>query len=217
MAVLEGGTTGSLAEVEANVLALRTVSLPRDVGVLGAYAASSTNGATVMTAGLAANSEILQFRWTDATRVATIRSVRFDMGSVVAFVAGQLLISLTIARAFTVAGSGGAALVMTGNNNKKRTTFGTSLVGEIRGATTAALGAGTKTLDANPLGSFSFAAPTTVGPIITNQYLWTRDTSDECPLILAANEGLVVRATVPGTGTWYFGVDIEWTEHAVFP
>jgi hypothetical protein len=34
----------------------------------------------------------------------------------------------------------------------------------------------------------------------------------EHPLILAQNEGIVIQATVPATGTWQFGVKIDWTE-----
>jgi len=34
----------------------------------------------------------------------------------------------------------------------------------------------------------------------------------ESPLVFAQNEGFVVRATVPATGTWQFGVTVAWTE-----
>jgi hypothetical protein len=35
-------------------------------------------------------------------------------------------------------------------------------------------------------------------------------------LLLAQNEGFVVRATVPATGTWQFGVTVVWTEVASY-
>jgi hypothetical protein len=34
----------------------------------------------------------------------------------------------------------------------------------------------------------------------------------EHPLILATNEGFVVEATIPATGTWQFALTLEWAE-----
>src|SRR5215831_9021466 len=86
---ISGATTGTGAEVETNTRALRVTQRPMDVGSLGAYTIGIDNGGTVITAGLAADSEIWQFRWTDATRFAIIRGVYISAGSVTAFAAGR--------------------------------------------------------------------------------------------------------------------------------
>lgn len=46
--------------------------------------------------------------------------------------------------------------------------------------------------------------------------LWAPDQSSAWPLELAANEGFIVRATVPATGTWQAQVTVEWSEVNVF-
>ena len=42
--------------------------------------------------------------------------------------------------------------------------------------------------------------------------LFHADPGSESPLVLAQNEGFVIRATVPATGTWQFGCTVTWTE-----
>jgi hypothetical protein len=190
MAIQTQGFGGVVDEVESATKARRTTGYPMDPGAAGAFSLSQDNGTTAMAAGLAAGSEIFQMRYT-GTGVVILRSVRFSMGSVAAFVAGRLLVELLFARSWTVDGSGGLSATLTSPGGKKRTSFGAGIfggAGAIRTAQTATLTAGTKTLDPHPLGSVATGAPTTVGPI--------------------------VRATVPGTGTWYFNVQVEWAEKA---
>lgn len=189
---------------------------PHDPGLLGAYRLSMATG--VMAAGLAANSEILQFRWTDATRLCVIHKINFEgMGSIVAFAAGVAMFRATVARAFTVAGTGGAVATITTNNGKMRTSFPTTLLGEFRIATTAALGVGTKVLDAQDIGSTVGGVTAVAGIGIPPDGLLQPIAGYEHPLILAANEGFVVRATVPITGTWTAGFTVSWSEAAVYP
>jgi hypothetical protein len=108
---------------------------------------------------------------------------------------------------------------MTGNNGKKRSTMASSGVGAIRIAATAALSAGTKTLDAQGIATVggstqgsSIAGDKLVAPGID---LFRYDGCNQPP-VLGANEGLVIRATVPAAGTWSFGVTIEWSELTAF-
>jgi hypothetical protein len=118
------------------------------------------------------------------------------------------------ARAFSASGTGGTAGTLTGNNGKVRTAMATTLMGDLRCATTAALGAGTKTLDTDPIGLFSF----TVGTAVSAQYAGQVLLADcdaahgQYPIVLAQNEGLAIRATLPATGTWQFGVTVIWSE-----
>lgn len=179
---------------------------------LGMYRASVLSG--TMAAALGADSEIIQLRWIDATAYGIVNRVRLDgvCGSATAFTAGFGKVDMLVARAWTADGSGGAALTLTGNNQKLRTSFpaAASAGCTIRGATTAALVAGTKTLDAAPVG----IVPLAVGTVASVQYVTGVDLFDAGlhghPLILDNEEGFVVRATVPATGTWQFGVTVEW-------
>lgn len=213
MAIQVQGFSGIVAEVDGSLFrALRVTLMPVDYGSLGIYGVSGITG--IMAAGLAANAEIQQFRWTDATRLALIYAIDFDgAGGIVAFAAGVTQFSAVIARGWTVAGGGGATLTITGNNQKLRTAMGTTLLGEFRQAATAALTAGTKTLDANPLGSAVSSTGVTAGtPLSSTQALFNAANADNMPIVLAQNEGVIVRATVPATGTWTAGVSWRWAE-----
>lgn len=217
MAIQIQGNNGVVAEVDGTSFrALRTSRRPVDFGALGAYRATMRTG--VMAAGLAANAEIFQFRWTDATRLCAITSLRLaGAGSIVAFAAGITIAEAMIARSWTVAGGGGAALTVAANNQKLRTAMGTTLVGEIRGSTTAALTAGTKTLDANPIGSQVSSVQALAGvPLWVPGPLFEADAVDSQPIVLAQNEGVIVRATVPATGTWTAAIDVSWIELAAY-
>lgn len=209
-------SAGDIAEVGATTKSLRVTPYPIDVATRGAYVLAMDNGTSVFPAGALTGSEIFQFRWRDTSRLCLLRSVKIDLGTVIAYAAGKLAVTATIARSFTAVGSGtgSATPTLTGNNNKKRTTFGTTLVNaaDIVIAGTAALSAGTKTLDSQAFSNIATAAPTTIGPILTNQILWQRDSGDEWPIILAADEGFTLKLWQPGTGTMFFGVDVEWIE-----
>lgn len=184
-------------------------------GTTGHYAVAAAT-ATVA-AGQGANSEILQFRWTDTSKLALIQEVRIDAFNslVTGFAAGIGQFDLTAARSWTAAGTGGGALTLTGDNNKLKTGMATTAVGEIRVATTAALGAGTKTLDGNRISYTRLNISTTASNVFISTPVYLLQTNlkkGDCPLILAANEGFVVRATVPATGTWDIYLGVRWVE-----
>lgn len=213
------GNSGVIAEVwGTGFRGLKTHSLPFEVGANGAYRKSLLSG--TMAAGLAANSEIWQYRWTDATRLGVVHKVILDglAGSATAFTAGFAKVDLMAARAFTASGTGGTAGTLTGNNGKVRTSMATTLIGDIRCAATAALGVGTKTLDTDPIGQISFS----VGVVVSTNYLGQVLLCDndaahgQYPLVFAQNEGLVARATMPATGTWQFGMTAIWAEVDTF-
>ena len=80
-------------------------------------------------------------------------------------------------------------------------------------SSTAALTAGTKSLDTQAIAQYSAAIGTATSTQWMPQFdLFHVDPGGESPLILSQNEGFVVRATVPATGTWQFGVTVCWTE-----
>lgn len=214
------GSSGTDAEVEATHRAARTTIRPMEVGLRGAYSLGCLTG--LLPAALGANSEIFQFRWTHASFLCLLRSIRISASvSTTMFAAGvPVQIESRIARTWSADGTGGTAIVMSSaNTNKKRTDHALSALSDtaVRVASTAALGAGTKTLDTNAFGSCMAGGPITAslnGTIIApGSYLWQRDTPDEYPVLFETNEGFVIRVVaVPATGTWMASVQIEWAE-----
>lgn len=213
------GNSGTVVEVGATNRALRIENKPIEYGALGAYAYGGVTG--ILPAALAANSEIFQFRWTDATRLCVIRKVRISASVSTTFFAAGVPVQIDLVKStgWSAAGTGGTA-ISPAALLKRRTSMGSSLVasGDIRIATTAALGAGTKTLETLSLSSIVAAGPITAslnGTIIgAGTILWQGETADgEHPLVLAQNEGFSIRSVaVPATGTWTAAINVDWTE-----
>jgi len=217
MAIQIQGSGGVVAEVDGTTFrALRVTSRPVDYGALGYYSACAISG--TIAAGLASNADIFQMRWTDGTRFAVVYRLILDglSGSSTAFTAGFASVRAFFSRAWSADGSGGTALTLTGNNQKLRTSMGTTLMGAIRASSTAALTAGTKTNDSQPIGQFTFTIGTTASVIYANQIvLLDEEDVGSQPAILSGTgggEGLTVQATVPATGTWQFGITARWAE-----
>ncbi|HJQ60139.1 MAG TPA: hypothetical protein VJ890_24755 [Vineibacter sp.] len=195
---------------------------PLPVGNGGAFRLSMQSG--TMAASLAANSEIFQFRFvTAASRIALVHGISISAGaSNAASAAALVAFRATIARAWTAAGSGGTRATLTTNNQKLRTSHATSEVNDAGIATTAALTAGTKTLDSQDIGSVAQGIGT--GAITTSVALQLIPKTNlmgdfagslAFPIVLANQEGFVIRIganAFPGVMTWTFGVDVAWSE-----
>lgn len=181
-----------------------------------------------MAAGAGADSEIFQFRWATALPVACyVTEVRVTgMRATTAFVAasGAIDLKMTMARAWTAAGTGGTALTFAASQNQLRTSAQAGYA-TARIATTAALGAGTKTLDTLDAALITTHSSGGVGsatPIIGSIYIpepvmfLARGAKDSVmlqhALLLGNQEGFVIRATVPATGVWNLGVAVRWIE-----
>jgi hypothetical protein len=201
---------------------------PDEYGALGHYKTHVFTGN--MGAGAGALSEIVQLRYTGAFKLI-IYSVTLEhfrsLGT--AFAAGNFLFDLIRSITWTVDGTGGATQVPI----KLRNSMGAPTA-TVRVATTAALGAGTKTLDAQPLrairgivstainahmlGLITAAANVTVGypgavPLFPDPGELAVGAH---PIVLANNEGVSVRATVPATGVWEAAVTIRHAEVAAY-
>lgn len=213
---IQGSVTGNTVEVDA-ALNLKVQPRPINVGALGSYAVTAKSA--IMAAGLAGASPIMAFLWkptTPATALCLIRRIKFGFYNLgTGFAAGDVLFDFLVARAFTVQDTGGGAITLTTNNGKLRTAFGTTQAA-IQASTTAALSAGTRTLDANPFRSLFTTIPTTAfAPSVLADTTVFDTRPGEMPLILAgAGEGFVIQATVPATGTWTWGCAIDWDEVA---
>jgi hypothetical protein len=207
--------------VDAENFAARVSQRPQVIGASGgSYVLSVQSG--IMAAGLAANAEIFSARWTSATKVMLLRSLQLCASrNTTAFATGQALFRLVIARGYSTDGSGGTPVVFSTNNtNKKRQTFPLSAFSDtgVRFSATAALTGASKTFDTNDIGALTafISTGTTSVPdtfiIPPSSYLWQRNTGDEFPFTLVQNEGVVVRASVPITGTWNYTLQMEWAE-----
>ena len=214
------GNGGVIAEVDGTTFrSQRITPRPVDYGSLGIYAYGGSTG--ILPAALAANSEIFQFRWVDATRLAVIRRIRIGAAVTTTMFAAGVPVEIDMVKStgWTGQGTGGTGLTPAALL-KCRTAMGSTLVaaGDIRIATTAALGAGTKTLETLSLRNIIAGGPITAslnGTIIApGTPLWESEVGDGgCPLILAQNEGFSIRSVaVPATGTWRFSVSVDWAE-----
>jgi hypothetical protein len=225
MAVIQSGDVGA---AQANVGAAAAVPLhaapkPHPYGVFGHYQLAIQTGA--IAAGAASNSELLHFRWTDTLRSAHIARVWLTgIRATTAFAVGTIDVMLTRATAWTANGTGGTSLTISSPSFELRQApMGVTGVADLRIATTAALGVGTKTLDTYDMGQITTHSSGGVGsatPIIGSIYLPTLELFTAYteagfhPLSLDPNEGFVVRATVPATGVWNIGIAIKWAELA---
>jgi hypothetical protein len=212
---LQGFTSANIAEVEAASKALRVTMRAEDYGALGIYNVSNTSG--LMAAGLAGASRVFSLRWPDASRFFKLNRFQLTAGNdATAFAAGSFIFNLFVVRNFSVNDSVGTDLVPTGNTNKLRTTgMGSTLftAGCIRLATTLAVSGGTlASIDTNPIGTVVGSVPNVAGSKMLDQLALFEARPGEHPVILAQNEGLILQATVPATGTWKLAPKVEWSE-----
>jgi hypothetical protein len=215
---LIGFTQANVAEVEQATRALRTTLRPEDYGSLGMYAVGGSSG--VMAAGftVGATTAIWSLRWGNSPNLALIKRIMFAAGNgSVAFAAGIFAVSLFRVTGFSVSDSGGTPLTPTSTSNKLRTSMASSLLTDMRIATTAALTSGTRTLDAAAIGAASCAVPAVAGSKLLEFIpLWDARPGEH-PIVLAQNEGLlIVPTSVPATGTWSFSVKADWAEVASY-
>jgi hypothetical protein len=215
---LIGAVSNVAADIDPNTRSLKATLKPTDPGALGSYSVCVKSG--IMAAGLAAASPILAFLWKPATvptSFALIRRIKFGMYNLgTGFAAGDILFDFLIARAFTVQDTGGAAVTLTTNNAKLRTSYATTQAA-IQASATATLTAGTRTLDANPFRSLFTVVANSAFATSLNDTEVFRQQPGEQPLVLAGSgEGFVIQATVPATGTWTFGCSIDWDEVAAW-
>lgn len=206
---LTGGVSGIDTEVDptfqAARVSLRPVQLSsyQSIGALtGNVTAAAANGALFSLRNLASN-------------LLLIRRVGWSFLLTTAFTAAQKLdYGLMFARAFTASDTGGTAIALTGSNTKQRTSLATLTSVDCRIATTAALTAGTKTLDTNYLGIIGGWGTGIGAQIGSSPDNLLSQSSGDYPLILAINEGInIVNITLMGaTGVGVGYVNLEVAE-----
>lgn len=232
MAIIQSGVTSDLLTISPTFKAARVESRPVDHESLGHYRYASKSG--TIGAALAANAVLSAFRWGAASAVALVTHLRVRWQANVAFTAAGANLSLGayIGRSYTASHTGGTAVTATGNNLKLRTSFPTSQIatnGDIRTATTAALGGGTITVDTHPFAYGGPGRPNNINAAAATEFIHPQNPVGEItymcrmsdgdhPIVLAQNEGIVVRNEVvwPVAGTAEISVEIGWIELAEF-
>ena len=126
-------------------------------------------------------------------------------------------LELVLARAFTASDSGGTALTPDGaanNDQKLKTNFATSLVTDIRIAATVTLTAGTRTLDPFAHAVVGYGTGTAVGTTPLAHTVLYDASSEDYPIVLSANEGVIIRNPLagPADGTFRIFVNMRWIE-----
>jgi len=215
MAIQVQGNGGTVAEVDGTTFrAMRVVQRPIDHGAFGQYQLSTTVPLVVTQA---ANGTLFSFRWGDASRICVVQSIKLEVQQTAAATATIApVFEVFTARSFTASDSIGTALTLTGNSFKKRTSMGTTLVTDIRQSSVAAgLTAGTRTLDAQPI--LQLGTVQTITNVNTTTYSKVADFTDgsDHPLVLAQNEGFIVRGPTVvfgAAGTANLIVEVQWVE-----
>lgn len=210
---LTGGASGVDADVDTTFKALRVSVRPAEVSGWFSIGAQSGNLTTAAAAGA-----IFSLRQIAAT-LLIVRRVGIGFLLTTAFTTAQRVdYGLIVARAFTASDTGGTAIAMTGSNGKMRTSLAVPTSVDVRIATTAALTAGTKSLDANHLAqqaAWAGAVGTVLAPSQNN--LLSHDTGDY-PLVLAQNEGFNIQNITlmgaAGVGIAY--VNTEFAEASAY-
>ena len=196
MAVIEGGVSGALGEVDLGSLAQRTSIRP--TRTLAWNSLGAVTGALTL---IAAGGRIFSLRNTHGSNLILVRRVGIGFMTTTAFTASQPLdFGLAVARSFTVADSVGTDTSPTGNITKHRTSLATPNVAA-RISAAAVVSGGTLTVDTSYLGMAaggSTGLATGLNPVQDN--LLQHATAD-LPVVLAANEGIVINnLTVMGVG-----------------
>lgn len=212
MAIIEG-FTGTQAEVDAPSRAQRVTQRP-----MPALAWNSIGAMTGLLTAVAANGCIFSFRNISANLIL-VRQVSVGFMTTSAFTAAQALdYGLFVARAFTTNDGAGTEITQLGNNCKHRTSLSTPTSIHCRISTTAALTAGSRTLDTNALGVIGGgSAGLATGLQLQRGNLFDH-IADDMPLVLAQNEGLAINnLTLMGAaGAVRAYVNFEYAEIASY-
>lgn len=197
--------TGPQSDVEAQVdptfLSLRMTLKPLEYtevgkpGLGGHYYVDGISGALT---GVGANGPIFSARWSDSTKLCVLKRVGLVYYLTTAYTTAQMNdFELIFATGFTASDTGGAALVPI---PKRRSSMAPgSAFTDMRMSTTAALSAGTRTLDASGMRVQADGPPNVAIPTATlavsRQELLLYDNKEfgVHPKVLGRDEGFIVR------------------------
>lgn len=220
------GSQGNIeAQVDPTHQAVRVQTRPTEhvgvAGLIGGHYGIVAYSGTVA-ASLAANSILFSMRWADSTKLLVLKrlfawmAITGTPGTLQAFA-----LEAVRATAFTVSFSANNTNASVGTGQKMRSgnmaqsLF--SVAGAIQSCTTAGMTGMTYTLD-----SAGFATNTLQGTVAAGAgggiSLYDENEFGQHPIVLAANEGVVIRNPIalPATSTVQLGFQALWTETAAF-
>jgi hypothetical protein len=210
MAVLEDPNSGALAYVDTTMKALRASLRPFEL--TGAFGIAAQSGALT---GVAAGGAVFSLRNNAGNgELFVVRRLGVGFLTTTAFTTAQAIdFGAYVARNFTVSDSAGTAIALTGNNQKLRTSHAVPNSADCRISAAAALTAGVRTLDPQPIGVVAGWAGGVgqgiISPFTCN--LWDQYSGDH-QLVLAPNEGLIIAPITAmgaaGVGRLYVNAEI---------
>ncbi len=213
MATLKDPITSTEQRVEAAHKAARVSIYPQQV--VGEYRYSGFTG--LLPAALAANAEIMQFRWGAATHLCILKFLKVRFSVITGFTAAQELgFDAVTSVTWTANGTGGTSIAPGANNLKKRQAYEDSKVADFRIATTAALGVGSKSITSQSflagMGKTLAAAATVQDAAFEDMVDFTQ--SGDAPYVFAQNEGFSVRNSIllGAGGTVRAAIQVAWAE-----
>ncbi len=218
--VVSGSSSGNGWEVDSGNIA-KVNPRPPAFGSLGYYRLTAQTSA--ITTGTAANTNLFCARWTDATRFALIQSIRVScIASAAIGTSVPFDLAVFFVRSWTVSPSGGSSVSISSNNQKLRTSMGSSLFGAIQISTSGAVTIGSSTVDSSPIGVVSGTTGTTAGTqtftVANPQPLFLRANEDQHPIVLAQNEGVTIQNPLvfPASTSLIITVMMEWGEVSAY-
>lgn len=207
MAIQTQGFSGVVQEVDTTFRAGR--STLRSAEAINWSRVGGTSGLLTV---VAAAGPVFSFRNTGANPILVdLAQVAFV--TTTAFTTAQSLqYQMFKASSFTASDTGGTALYTAGQNKLRNSQTNITSAPDIRISTTAALTAGTRTLETVPIAVAS-GTSTTVGTGMTLQDLF-RSSPGEYPLVLAQNEGFIIAngQTMGAAGVINLQVNIRFAE-----
>lgn len=218
MAIQNQGFGGTITETDPVSRAQRVSLRAIDGTGVGRYRLGFQSGAvTGVAAATATAGHVFAFRWGSSASVALIHRVTARWITIAGFTTAQEVgLDLIRATAYSASHTGGTAVVLAAPNLKKRQSHAASVLTDARGPTTAALTAGTHTLDGQPM-AFAGASELATGAAVQKTPFlldFNCDISLGGPLELATNEGFIIRNVIAmgAAGTARLSIEVDWTE-----
>jgi hypothetical protein len=175
-----------------------------------------SGGLTTIAAGTATAGHVFAFRWTSTSLQAHIQRLKLRWQTVTPFTAAQeMFFRCYRATGYSASHTGGVAVTLTAPNLQVDTLQPASAVASIRYCSTAALTAGTHTLDGEAFaGLNAWSQSGANNDPAAVEAVFTPGSAADRLLTLRANEGFIVRNEIlmGAAGVGRLLVELDWYE-----
>lgn len=214
MAEIKSGASADVMTVDPTLKAARVSLRPMEGD---SYRLCQQSGLfTTIAAGTASAGHLFAFRWSATDSNCAVQRIVAKWRTITGFTAAQEVgMDLYRLTSYSAAHTGGTAATLVAPNLKKRQSFAVTALNDARIATTAALTAGTHVLDAMPMAADCFSELATGAAVPKGSFNMVWEANMDYgggPLILAAQEGFVIRNSIlmGAAGTARLTVEIDW-------